>query len=387
MDFSFTEEQQEVAALARRILADKVTPDSLREVEAGGDRFDPVLWSTLAEAGLLGIALPESVGGGGLGIVEQCLVLEEVGRRLAPVPVWASLLLGAAPVAELGTPGQRQQWATPAASGRRIITAALSEPASRDRLNPVTRATADGAGFRLDGVKTAVPAGPLADLVLVPATREDGRVGIFLVDPAGQGVSLSRQGTTNRDEAGYLELTGAPVGPDDLLGGEEADGRGALAWMLARATVGLCAMQLGVTEQALADTAEYAKSRIQFERPIGSFQAVGHRCADCYIDTEGLRLTTWQAVWRLSAGLDADLEIEVAKFWAAEAGHRVAHAAVHLHGGMGVATEHTIHRYFIWAKQIEFMLGGATEQLLRIGEALADRAAFASEAVTPAGAS
>ena len=149
------------------------------------------------------------------------------------------------------------------------------------------------------------------------------------------------------------------------------DGRRIIEWISERATIGLVALQLGITEQALADTAEYTKTRVQFERPIATFQAVGHRCADSYIDTEGVRLTLQQAAWRLSEGLPAAVEVEVAKFWAAEAGHRVAHAAVHIHGGMGVATEHTIHRYFIWAKQVEFMLGGATEQLLRIGAQLA----------------
>src|SRR5581483_7265790 len=115
MDFSFTEEQEEIAGLARRILTDKVTVDLLRETEAGADRFDPELWRTLAEAGLLGIALPDDVGGGGYGVVAQCLVLEEVGKRLAPVPLWASIVLGAAPIAEFGTPQQKEEWARPAA--------------------------------------------------------------------------------------------------------------------------------------------------------------------------------------------------------------------------------------------------------------------------------
>lgn len=369
MDFGFTEEQQEIAGLARRILNDKVTADLLRETEAGTDRFDRELWATLGEAGLLGIALPEEVGGGGYGVIEQCLVLEEVGRRLAPVPVWASVASAAAVIAEFGTAEQKKAWAAPAATGARILTAALAEPQSHDMTAPSTRAARDGDGYVLDGVKTAVPSAPLADLIVVPAAL-DGGVALFLVEPSTPGVSVSRQRTTNRDTAGLVELTGARV-PASALLGSAADGERAARWLFERATIGLCAVQLGITEQALADTAEYTKTRVQFERPIGTFQAVGHRCADCYIDIEGLRLTTWQAAWRLSEDLPASVEVEVAKFWAADAGHRVAHAAVHLHGGMGVAVEHTIHRYFIWAKQVEFMLGGATEQLLRIGAALA----------------
>jgi len=369
MDFGFTEEQQDIAGLTGRILGDKVTVDLLRETEAGSDRFDRDLWNALGEAGLLGIALPEEVGGGGYGIIEQCLVLEAVGRKLAPVPVWASIVCGAAPIARFGSDAQKKQWAEPAATGARILTAALAEPMNHDATAPGTRAVRDGDDYLLSGLKTAVPAGPLAELILVPASV-DGSVAVFLVEPATPGVTVSRQKTTNRDTAGYIELSDVRV-PASAVLGSVADGPEIVAWMVEHSTIGLCAMQLGITEQALADTAEYTKTRIQFERPIGTFQAVGHRCADCYIDTEGLRLTTWQAAWRLSAGLPASVEVEVAKFWAAEAGHRVAHAAVHLHGGMGVATEHTLHRYFIWAKQVEFMLGGATEQLLRIGAALA----------------
>ena len=369
MDFSFTEEQEEIAGLARRILTDKVTVDLLRETEAGTDRFDPELWRTLADAGLLGIALPEDVGGGGYGVVEQCLVLEELGKRLAPVPLWASIVLGAAPIAAFGSQEQKETWARPAAEGAKILTAALREPLNPDVLRPATTAERDGDGFRLNGTKTAVPAGPLAELILVPASL-DGSPVIFLVEPSGPGVTVARQRTTNRDTAGYVELTDARVPASAVLGSVQ-DGARVLEWLEERATIGLCAMQLGVCEEALRETAEYTKSRVQFERPIATFQAVGHRCADCYIDVEALRLTLWQAAWRLAEGLPAATEVEVAKFWAADTGHRVAHAAVHLHGGMGVAVEHTTHRYFIWGKQLEFMLGGSTEQLLRIGARLA----------------
>jgi alkylation response protein AidB-like acyl-CoA dehydrogenase len=372
MDFSFTEEQQELAGLTRRILSDKVTQDLLRQSEAGGDRFDRAVWDELAKANLIGIALPEELGGGGYGLIEQCLVLQEVGRSLAPVPVLASVVLGAAPIAQFGSPALREAWVRPAAEGTKILTAALSEPVNFDPAAPRTTAVKDGDSWVLTGIKTAVPAAMLADAILVPASV-DGQVALFVVEPTAAGLTLSAQLTTNRETAGYLELDGCRVGADAMVG-SLADGAAIVTWMLERATVALCAQQLGTLEQALADTAEYTKTRVQFDRPIATFQAVGHRCADAYIDVEGARLTLWQAAWKLSAGLPASTEIEVAKFWAAEAGHRVAHAAVHLHGGMGVASEYSIHRFFIAAKQIEFMLGGATEQLLRIGAAMAAQA-------------
>jgi 3-oxocholest-4-en-26-oyl-CoA dehydrogenase beta subunit len=366
MDFSFTEDQEALAGLARKILTDRVTHDSLTALEAGdGERFDSSLWNELAAADLLGVAVPESDGGLGGGMVEQCLVLREIGRTLAPVPVAASLVAGALPIARFGTADQRSAWVRPAVEGRRILTAALAEPHNRDSLSPATTASRDGSGWRLSGVKTAVPAGTLAELILVPAMAE-GRPAVFLVEPTAAGVTVEAQRTTNFDTAALVTLDGAAVGEDALLGGPEA-----LQWLVEHATVALCAQQLGVVERAVEMIADYTTNRVQFERPIATFQAVGHRAADSYIDAEGIRLTTWQAAWALDAGEPAAVDVATAKFWAAEGGHRVAHAIVHLHGGMGVAREFPAHRYFVHAKQIELMLGGATEQSLRIGAALA----------------
>jgi 3-oxocholest-4-en-26-oyl-CoA dehydrogenase beta subunit len=370
MDFSFTEEEQDVAELSRRILEDKVTHERLTEIESrDGPRFDPELWRALADADLLGVGLPQDSGGTGLGLLAQCLVLEQVGRTLAPVPVLPSILMGAMAITQHGTANQRDEWVRPAATGETILTAALAEPVSSERQRPATTARRDGSGWRLDGTKTAVPAATIADVMLVPATIADGGAGVFLVDRSAQGLTVTPQQLTTGDVAGHIDLDGVMVGDDALLGADQEGS--ALASLLDLTTVGLCTLQLGVTERALDETAEYTKNRVQFERPIATFQAVGHRCADAYIDVEGIRLTLWQAIWRLSERLPASLEIETAKFWAAEGGHRVAHAVVHLHGGMGVATEYFIHRYFLHAKQLEFMLGGATEQALRIGAKLA----------------
>jgi len=367
MDFSFTEAQLAVSELATRILGDKVTDDLLREVEARAERFDPAIWSALGSAGLLGIGLPESVGGGGLGIIEQCLVLEQVGRTLAPVPALASSVMAAAPIAHFGTAEQGNRWARPAAEGATILTAGLVEPLNPAGSRPVTTATADGGRWRLEGTKTCVPAATLASSMLVPASGPDGTV-VFVVDLDSPGVSVTAQRTTNGETEGYVELDGVAVDGGQRLGGDGAD---IVEWILARATIGLCAMQLGITEEALRRTAAYAGERVQFERPISTFQAVGHRCADAYIDVEGIRLTLWQAAWLLAEGLPAAMEVDVAKLWASEGGHRVAHTAVHIHGGMGVAVEYPIHRFFVAAKQVEFTLGGATEQRLRIGARLA----------------
>jgi alkylation response protein AidB-like acyl-CoA dehydrogenase len=370
MDFELTADQQELAGLARRIFEDRVTPERLAEVEESAEGMDRQLWRSLGEAGLIGIALPEAQGGGGLGLLEQCLVLEEAGRCVAPVPLLASAALAAAPLARFGRPGLQEQWSHVLASGEAIATAALAEPSSW--WGSPLRATASraGAGYRLTGDKTAVPALPLADLVLVPADVE-GSPALFAVPTTAEGVTVAAQETTGGSPTGHLSLRDVELAPDARLGDGD-DGGEMLRWAGDRALLGACAAQLGVLEQALADTATYTTGRVQFERPVATFQAVGHRLADAYIDVEGVRLTLWQAVWRLEEGLDASTEVAVAKYWAAEAGHRVAHAAVHLHGGMGVARSHTLHRYFLAATQLEFLLGGATEHLLAIGTALAE---------------
>ena len=195
---------------------------------------------------------------------------------------------------------------------------------------------------------------------------------MFLVDPSDDGVTVQPQQITG-GEAGPGRAGRRWLPDDRVLGGPET-GREITGWLLSRATVGLCARQLGVVERALEMTAEYARSRVQFGKPIGGFQAVSQRLADGYIDVEAVRLTMWQAAWQLAAGPAAETAIATAKFWAADAGHRVAHTAVHVHGGVGIDMDYPLHRYFVAAKHHEFALGGATAQLRRIGAALSSSA-------------
>ena len=377
MDFSQDEADRELAGLARKILTDRLTAERLRAAEAG-DGFDPALWADLAGAGILSAALPESLDGAGLGLLAQCSVLTELGRAVAPVPYLPSIMLGAGALARFGTGEQQRRWAVPAARGEVVLTAALAEEDGVDPRAP--SATAEPAageptagepgagGWVQSGVKTTVPAAPPADLMLVPAATPP-HVTVFLVTPADEGVTVQPQRVTG-GSAGRVMLDGVRLGADRVLG-TPAAGREIAGWLLDHATVGLCALQLGVVERALEMTAEYARNRVQFGKPIGGFQAVAQRLADGYIDVEAVRLTMWQAAWQLSAGLPSDTAIATAKFWAADAGHRVAHTAVHVHGGVGIDMDYPLHRYFVAAKSCEFTLGGATAQLRRIGAALA----------------
>jgi 3-oxocholest-4-en-26-oyl-CoA dehydrogenase beta subunit len=369
MDFTLTPAQHDLGGLTRQILTDQVTQERLREIDAAATRFDPALWLDLGTAGVLSAALPDAAGGAGLGLLEQCSVLTEIGRTVAPVPYLASIVLGASAVAAFGSPEQQERWLGPAARGELILAAALAEDDGEDVREPATAAHQTDGGWQLTGTKTTVLAGAIADLLLVPASTPDGPA-VFVVAPADTGVTVQPQHVTGGDGTALVELTRALV-PDDRVLGSVAAGRAVVDWLAARATIGLCALQLGVTERALELTAAYARTREQFGKPIGSFQAVSQRLADGYIDIEGIRLTLWQAAWLLSEGRPSETEVATAKFWAAEAGHRVAHTAVHIHGGVGIDLDGDIHRYFVAAKHNEFALGGATAQLRRIGAALA----------------
>ena len=270
-------------------------------------------WQDLVKSGVV----PEDPAE--FGVLEHCAVLVELGRAVARVPYLPTVLAQQA-LARFGTP-------RPGA----VLSLALAEDQN--------------------GAKTTVPFATTASAFLV---AHNGQV--FLVD-AGE-LDIAAQELVDGADAGTFEFTGGR-----LIEGLTPD------WLIARYTVGLCAFQLGVTERALELTAEYARTRVQFDRPIGSFQAVAQRLADAYIDVAAIRLTLWQAAWRLSEGLDATEEVATAKFWAADAGHRVAHTAVHVHGGTGIDMSHQVHRYFTTAKRNEFELGGATAQLLALSAA------------------
>ncbi|MEN8181096.1 MAG: acyl-CoA dehydrogenase family protein [Myxococcota bacterium] len=369
MDFSYTEEQQALRELARKILEEQATPERLSEIEKSEEGIDRELWRELAKANLLGAALPEAFGGSGLGFFELCLLLEELGRAVAPMPAWPTLAAAAAPLARFGSPAQQQAWLPGVVSGDLFLSAAFAEAESDDPRQPATRARPDGDGYRLSGTKICVPAAHVAERVLVPARLGEKDVEIFLVDPRAPGIFLETQHATHRERQARLTLDEARVCDADILG-EPGAGERVLDWMVERATTALCAIQLGVADRALRMTADYTIERHQFGRPIGSFQAVHQRAADAYIDVEAMRLTLWQAAFRLSHEKPASAEVAIAKYWASEAGHRVAYAAEHLHGGIGADIDYPVHRYYLWARQIELTLGSGAPQLEALGRLL-----------------
>ena len=375
MDFGFTEEQEALRQLAHKIFTDHCGHEQLRAVEAQPEWFHRALWDELAKANLLGVALPEDVGGSGLGFLDLCVLLEEQGRAVAPVPLWPTLVLAALPINLFGSEAQRQRWLPGVARGETLLSAALVENGWDDPSVITATAKRDGSTWRLDGVKSCVPAAHLAARILVPARTGDAAAGVFLVDPHAGGVRLSRDVATNGEPLFELELSGVTVGADDVLG--DPQGGGAIVdWTLQRALAAQCATNAGVADAALRMTATYLTNRKQFGKPLATFQAVAQRAADAFIQVEGMRWTAWQAVWRLGQGQPAHEDVAIAKFWAAEGGHFTTYAAQHLHGGMGLDLDYPVHRYFLWSKTIELTLGNATQQLAKLGASMAQTEAY-----------
>ncbi|MGN6160223.1 MAG: acyl-CoA dehydrogenase family protein [Marmoricola sp.] len=338
MDFSSTPEMDDAAALAAQIFGDYGSPENLRRIDAQDDRFDAALWAALGDAGLLGLAIGEEFGGAGLGILEIGAVLTEQGRTLGAVPL-ASHVAASLAIAEFGDADARSLLAD-AASGASILTVA---------------ATLD----RVEGSWIAVPAATRAAAFVV--VDEDVRL-VQATD-----VTVEPQQVSTGEVLGLVRIA-----PDVLAAAPVLGDAGAPSWVRQRLTALQCAVQLGVTEGAIKLTAAYARTREQFDRPIGTFQAVSQRLADGYIDNLGLRMSLQQALWRLSAGLPSSQEVAATAIWAADAGHRIAHTTVHVHGGVGIDLDGEAHRFFANAKVNEFVIGGATSHALSIGRELAD---------------
>ncbi len=371
MDFSFTEEQNSIRDLVKQVLTDIVTDDSLKALDKEGTWFHARAWRQLGESEMLGLAIPEEYGGAGMGLTELCILLQQVGRSVAPIPAIETLVSAALPLAEFGTSEQKDRFLPGIAQGSTILTSGLVDSGSRNPLNPSSLAKPDGDSWRVSGRFSNVAYADLAERILVPARTDGGSIVVLLVDPKVEGVHLAQQKGTNGQPLWLLELSDAPVAAVDVLGSPD-NGSQVLRYLVDRTTLGICAVEYGIAEQALFMTANYSGERKQFGVPIATFQGVTQRVGDAYIDVQAMRSSMWQACWRLDQGLDADKELAVAKFFASEAGARVVAAAQHVHGGMGFDRDYPLYRYFMTSKHLEFTLGGTHESLTRLGELIAE---------------
>jgi alkylation response protein AidB-like acyl-CoA dehydrogenase len=367
MNFGFSEEQELLRATARKFLENECTSERVRALMATPEGMTDELWGKLAEQGWTGLTLPEAYGGAGLGLVDLVVLMEEMGRASLPGPYFSTVLLGAPLILGAGSEAQRKEWLPRIAAGERRVTLALTEPNGRwDAQGVTVEATVAGETFTLAGTKLFVHDAHTADALVVAARSARGTTGeegisLFLVPRHTAGVEVSLLPTMDQTrKLCEVALRGATVGREALLG-DEGRGWPVLARAVGRAMVGLCAEMCGGAQRVLEMTTEYAKIRIAFGKPIGSYQGVKHRAADMLVDVENAKSLTYYAAWAADEGVaEAPLAASMAKAYVSDAFRRVAGAGIQLHGGIGFTWEHDLHLYFKRAKGSEVTFGDAT---------------------------
>ncbi len=375
MDFSLSEEQEMLRKMARDFLSAECPKSQVRQLEESETGHSPELWKKMAELGWMGLVLPEKYGGAGLSLLDMAILFEEFGRAAVPGPMFSTVVLGALPILEWGTEEQKRVILPEVASGELILTMAIAEPeVNEDPAFVATRAASQGNGFVISGTKLFVPYAHISDYMLV-ATRTHGAPGdekgvtVFIVSSKAQNITMTPLATIAADKQFEVRFDKVMVNSWDILGKLD-EGLPLVRETLRKATALQCAVMVGGAQQELEITAEHTKNRVQFERPIGTFQAVQHKLADMYIDVNGARWTAYQAIWRLSEGLPADREVAIAKGFANIACQRVAFGAQQLHGGLGVDKDYDLHFYFRRAKALSLTMGSTPYHLKTIEEGI-----------------
>ena len=366
MDLELSAEQEALRDTLRRFLADRapLTP-YVRSMLDDVRGTTPEVWNGLADLGLMGLLVPESHGGAGMGMVEIGVVLQEMGRMLHPGPFLSSAVGAVTAVRAMGDPTDRARLLPALAEGRIVATLALLEPGSRFAWrSPATLASATGEGFALHGTKCFVPDALGSDLFLVAARTEEGTLGVFEVEAGADGLAATPTVTTDPTRRfGMLALDGAPA---HRLGGADApDATAELSRVIDRIVVAQVMDGVGAAEVALEMSVSYAKQRVQFGRPIGSFQAVQHRCAEMLQSLELGRSGAWWALWSADAAAPevAHRAAVMAKAWAAAEFPTIGASAIQVHGGVGFTWEHDIHLFYKRLLSLEQAHGASSEHL------------------------
>jgi alkylation response protein AidB-like acyl-CoA dehydrogenase len=378
MDIGFTEEQELLRASARRFLENECPSAFVRQRMAEPEAMTEGFWQKLAEQGWFGILYPEEAGGSGLGLVDMAVLMEEMGRAVMPGPFFSTVLLGGAAILEAGSQSQQQEWLPRISAGAAKVSLAWTEANARwDAGGIVAIGRETAGGFVLSGTKLFVADAHLSDALVVAvrtrdgSTMEDG-ITLFLVPKDIPGLTLTLLPTIDETRKlceVKLDRVAVPVA---ALLGEKHAGWPALARVLDRATVALCAEMCGGAQRVLDMTTAYAKIRIAFGKPIGSYQGVKHRAADMLVDVENAKSLTYYAAWTIDEGLaEAPLAVSMAKAYASDAYRKVAGAGIQLHGGIGFTWEHDLQLYFKRAKACEVAFGDATWHRERVARMLA----------------
>jgi alkylation response protein AidB-like acyl-CoA dehydrogenase len=374
VDFAFSEEQEMLRGAAREFLA-KASPSAVvRKVMETDDAYDPALWKRIAEQGWTGLGIPEEYGGFGT-FLDLIVVLEETGRVLLPGPFFETMAMAVPAVLEAGTAAQKKEVLSAIAAGEARATVAVTEPSGRWDADAIQlTAQRSGDGWKLDGTKLFVPGAGVADYMVVAArTRGSGEEGVtlFLVKGRPAGMTVTALSTMDMTHKWYeVRFEGVQL-PADAVMGEVDKGWPALRRALDAATAGLCAEMVGGAATVLERSVDYAKTRQQFGKPIGIYQAVSHKLADMLLEVESARSVTYYAAWAVEADApDRALAASIAKAYTSDAYRRAAGNGIQVHGGIGFTWEHDMHLYFKRAKASEVTLGDATYHRELVAQAL-----------------
>jgi alkylation response protein AidB-like acyl-CoA dehydrogenase len=374
MDFGFSEEQGMLRKLAHDFLAKEAPMPTVRRMMEDDLGYSVETWRKMSELGWMGLIFPQELGGTGLCILDLVVVLEEMGRALMPGPFFSTVMLGGSSLLEGGNDAQKTRYLTPLIAGELKATLAVAEAGGAwDAAAVTATATADAGGFLLNGIKRFVPDAHVADLILVAARTEPSKggegVSLFAVDVPKDGVTVTTLETLDQTrKLCDVKLDQVRVGPDSLLGPRGA-GSAILQRVLDRAKVALCAEMCGGAERVLEMSVEYAKVRVQFDRPIGSFQAIQHKCANMLSLVEGAKAATYYGAWAVSNDVpEASLAAAMAKSYASDAYRVVTGEAIQIHGGIGFTWEHDLQLYFRRAKASELTFGDGTFHRARVAE-------------------
>ncbi len=375
MDFSFTEEQEMLRTSARDFLGKECPKTKVRELEADERGYHPQTWHKMAELGWMGLVIPSEYGGTGGQFMDLVLLLEEMGRNILPSPFFSTVALCSLPILEFGSKGQKEEFLPKVAKGEIILALALTESSATYEASEIRlRATPKGEEYILEGTKLFVNDANVANYLLV-ATRTGDRenpeegITLFLVDATSRGIKVEVIPTTAPDKQCQVNFDKVTVSQQNILG-EVNQGWEIVEFILQKATILKCAEIIGASQAVLEMSNSYAKERVQFGRPIGSFQAIQHKLADMLIEVDGAKYLVYEAAWKISQGRPSILEVSMAKAKACEVHQRACLDGIQIHGALGFSQDHDIGLYFRRVKAAEFALGDADFHRERIASEL-----------------